>query len=43
MYITRITVSGFKNLKEIDLIPGKDFNIIYGQNAQGKTNLLEAV
>lgn len=43
MYITRITVSGFKNLKEIDLIPGRDFNIIYGQNAQGKTNLLEAV
>ena len=43
MYITRITVSGFKNLKEIDLIPGRDFNIIYGQNAQGKTNLLEAI
>ncbi len=43
MYITRITVSGFKNLKHIDLIPGKNFNIIYGQNAQGKTNLLEAL
>lgn len=43
MYIKRITVSGFKNLKEIDLTPGKNFNIIYGQNAQGKTNLLEAI
>lgn len=43
MHITRITVSGFKNLKDVDLIPGRNFNIIYGQNAQGKTNLLEAL
>ena len=43
MYITGITVSGFRNLKEIDITPGKNFNIIYGQNAQGKTNLLEAL
>lgn len=43
MYIRRITVSGFKNLKEVDIFPGKNFNIIYGQNAQGKTNLLEAL
>ena len=43
MRITRIQISGFRNLKEINLIPGKNFNIIYGQNAQGKTNLLEAI
>lgn len=43
MYITGIEVSGFRNLKDINLVPGKNFNIIYGQNAQGKTNLLEAI
>ena len=43
MRITRIQISGFRNLKEINLIPGENFNIIYGQNAQGKTNLLEAI
>ncbi len=43
MFITRIEINGFKNLKNIDFYPGKNFNIIYGQNAQGKTNLLEAL
>ncbi|MDO5560372.1 MAG: DNA replication and repair protein RecF [Oscillospiraceae bacterium] len=43
MYIKKIVVNGFKNLTEIDFSPGKSFNIIYGRNAQGKTNLLEAV
>lgn len=43
MYIKRITINGFKNLKDIDLVPGKSFNIIFGDNAQGKTNLLEAI
>ncbi|MDD6826498.1 MAG: DNA replication and repair protein RecF [Oscillospiraceae bacterium] len=43
MYIKRIIINGFKNLKQIDFSPGKSFNIIYGQNAQGKTNILEAI
>lgn len=43
MYIKKIIIDGFKNLKEIDLSPGQSFNIIFGQNAQGKTNLLEAI
>lgn len=43
MYITNIKIDGFKNLKSIDLTPGRNFNIIFGQNAQGKTNLLEAL
>ncbi len=43
MYIEKIYINGFKNLKEINFSPGKNFNIIYGQNAQGKTNLLEAL
>lgn len=43
MYIKRIIINGFKNLKEIDFSPGESFNIIFGQNAQGKTNILEAI
>lgn len=43
MFVKRIIVNGFKNLKEIDLEPGRSFNIIFGKNAQGKTNLLEAI
>ena len=43
MYIEKIHIDGFKNLQKIDFSPAKSFNIIYGQNAQGKTNLLEAL
>ncbi len=43
MYLTGISIDGFKNLKEIKLFPDKGYNIISGENAQGKTNLLEAL
>lgn len=43
MYIEKIYIDGFKNLKKINFSPAESFNIIYGQNAQGKTNLLEAL
>jgi len=42
MLITRIEASGFRNLEGFaDLGPG--LNIFYGDNAQGKTNWLEAI
>ncbi len=43
MYITGIKVNGFKNLKDISLSPHQKLNIFCGDNAQGKTNLIEAV
>ncbi len=43
MFVKKIEIDGFKNLEKIDFSPGKSFNIIFGQNAQGKTNLLEAL
>ncbi|MGN0592565.1 MAG: DNA replication/repair protein RecF [Ruminococcus sp.] len=43
MRLTRIQIDGFKNLSAIDFIPDKGYNIIVGENAQGKTNLLEAL
>lgn len=43
MNITRLKLSNFRNYESesIELSPG--LNVITGENAQGKTNLLEAV
>ena len=43
MHLEQLTVRQFRNLAEADLHWGTGFNIIWGNNAQGKTNLLEAV
>lgn len=43
MHLEQLTVRQFRNLAEADLLWGTGFNIIWGNNAQGKTNLLEAV
>ncbi len=43
MYITKISADGFKNLKGVDIRPHKELNIFCGKNAQGKTNLIEAI
>ncbi len=42
MKIKSIEAENFRNLKDIKL-DFDDVNIIYGENAQGKTNLLEAI
>ena len=43
MYITKLSLKDFRNYsaQTLELAPGT--NLIYGQNAQGKTNILEAV
>lgn len=43
MVIDRITADGYKNLEDIDIRLDPKMNIICGENAQGKTNLVEAV
>lgn len=43
MLITHVEIDGFKNLSDISFIPDNYYNIIVGANAQGKTNLLEAL
>lgn len=43
MVIDRITADGYKNLEDIDIKLDPKMNIICGENAQGKTNLVEAV
>lgn len=43
MYISHLSLTNFRNYGrlELDLSPGA--TLLYGQNAQGKTNLLEAI
>ncbi len=43
MYIKRIKLENFRNYDNLDINFSKDFNLIYGNNAQGKTNILEAI
>lgn len=43
MVIKNITVQGFRNLENIDISPDENLNIFFGDNAQGKTNIIEAV
>ena len=43
MIITYAGIEGFRNLSKIEIIPDPKYNIISGLNAQGKTNLLEAL
>lgn len=43
MNITRLEINEFKNLKEINIIPDPSLNVFYGENAQGKTNIIEAI
>lgn len=41
--ITSLELTDFRNIQRLTLVPGPGVNVIYGDNAQGKTNLLEAV
>lgn len=43
MYLENIKVKQFRNYTELDVALSKGINVFIGENAQGKTNLLEAV
>lgn len=43
MRITALQVQGARNLARVQLEPGPRFNVFYGDNGQGKTNLIETV
>jgi DNA replication and repair protein RecF len=38
-----LAVRSLRNLQSVDIEPGPRFNVIAGENGQGKTNLLEAI
>ncbi len=43
MYLRRILISNFKNLRETQLEFSRKINCISGNNGEGKTNLLDAI
>ena len=43
MYIEKIKLQNFRNYKQLELNLNKNINIIFGNNAQGKTNILESI
>ena len=43
MRVDRLTLNHYRNLFLTELEPGPGVNVIWGENAQGKTNLLEAI
>ena len=43
MFVQSIDISRFRNLEDMHLEFAPGFNVFYGDNAQGKSNLLEAV
>ena len=43
MIIKSLELANFRNYEELDISFDKGTNILYGDNAQGKTNILEAI
>jgi DNA replication and repair protein RecF len=43
MYISKIIIRYFRNIENLQFCPNNHFNIFFGKNAQGKTNILEAI
>ena len=43
MRVCQLKLSGFRNYNVLDLTPGEGLNILHGANAQGKSNVLEAL
>lgn len=43
MFVERLATQNFRNLTDCEIFPCEGVNVIYGDNAQGKTNLLEGL
>ncbi len=43
MRVDKLTLERYRNLKSVSIEPSDGVNIFYGDNAQGKTNLMEAI
>lgn len=43
MIAHKLTAENFRNLRDVDFEPCESVNVLYGNNAQGKTNLIEAL
>ncbi len=43
LYIKRVNLKSFRNYQALEIELGEGVNIFYGQNAQGKTNIIESI
>ena len=43
MLITNLKLKNFRNYDELNLNFNKNINIFFGNNAQGKTNIIESI
>ena len=43
MWISKIKINNFRNYKQEEIKLDKNINLFYGENAQGKTNIIEAI
>src|ERR1700753_3190085 len=43
MYLSRLSLTDFRNYRQLEIALGRGLFLFHGENAQGKTNLLEAV
>lgn len=43
MLLTKLYINGYKNLKNVNITLDDKLNVFYGENAQGKTNIIEAI
>ena len=43
MRIKSLKIENFRNIKDIQIFPSDEMNVIYGENAQGKTNIIEGI
>lgn len=43
MIVESLLLQNFRNIEAMEICPSPGINVIYGKNAQGKTNLLESI
>lgn len=43
MILKKLLIENYRNIKTIEIIPDERINVIYGENAQGKTNIIESI
>ena len=43
MYVSSLKLQDFRNIRELSLDLSPNINVFYGENAQGKTNVLESI
>lgn len=43
MFLKEIEIINFRNISQINFLPSNNINLIFGNNAQGKTSILESI